>query len=120
MVTNAIKSNSKNATGMQSVRIRSGSKMKATALLSVINKKKFGRKVRLDEVIELSLGLISDEHITVLQENSMSHADRAEKLRLLYIQRNGPISPDNFIGFVLSAEFQDFMREQNIIQIAPI
>lgn len=45
-----------------------------------------------------------------LQEKSMTHEDRKERLRQRYIEERGPISKDEFTGFMLSADFVEFMK----------
>jgi hypothetical protein len=77
------------------------------------NKKKSGRKVKFDDLIELAIGLVSDEHIKVLQERSLTNEDRVDQLRQRYIETRGPITEDQFIGFMLTADFHDFVMEQN-------
>ena len=110
------KPKTKNISEMQSVRITTAAKSKAVAILGSINKKKFGRKVHLDELIELSLSLVTDEYVKLLQEKSLSHEDRIEKLRHQYIERYGNTSRDNFLGFLLTPDFQKFKSE---IQTTP-
>jgi hypothetical protein len=41
----------------------------------------------------------------------LSHEDRKEELRRRYIKLHGPTTSDEFIGFMMTAAFQDFVRE---------
>ncbi|MBX9766097.1 MAG: hypothetical protein K2X47_02405 [Bdellovibrionales bacterium] len=96
-----------------SVRIRASAKEKASFLLQTANKKNLGRKIKFEDLFELALGLVTDKDIKLLQERSLTHEDRKELLRQRYIELRGPISKDNFVGFLLSADFPEFMKEQS-------
>lgn len=108
------KVNGKNNVKHTSVRIKSESKNKAKSILLNANKKKHGRTIKLPDLIELAINLLTDEHIKVLQERSLSFEDRKEILRQNYIQKCGFISKDEFIGFMMQAEFQEFLKGQQI------
>ena len=117
MKEKANKTNGKKGAGFCSVRIRTSSKERATALLLACNKKKSGRKVKFDEMFELAIGLVMDEHVKALQERSLTNEDRMEILRQRYIETRGPISKDQWLGFVMTAEFSVFQGEQNAATI---
>lgn len=101
-----------------SVRIRLGSKKVAVGLLAEANNKKRGRKIKLDELVELALGLVTSEHLKRLQEDSMTNEDRKEILRQKYIEMRGPISKDEFTGFMMSQDFAGFVAEQGGLTLA--
>jgi hypothetical protein len=96
-----------------SIRIKSSSKKLASSLRDEANQKTAGRTIKMEEIFELALSLMTKEHLKMLQERSLSHEDRKELLRQRYIELRGPISKDSFIGFLMSADFPEFMREQN-------
>lgn len=100
---------SKETKNPQSVRLSSEAKRKLDRIMSAANKKKFGRKVMGDKVINLALDLLQESHIQMLQEQSMSNEDRKELLRQRYIEKRGNISKDEFTGFMMSAEFPAFI-----------
>ncbi len=75
------KSKDKNAAKHVSIRVRNSSKKLAAALLEKANDKKFGRKIKIDELFELAVTLVTSEHINLLQGNSMTNEDRKEVLR---------------------------------------
>lgn len=104
--------NSKGVTKMASVRIRSESKKRAFSLLEQANRKVFGRKVKLDDLIDLAIGLVAKEHIETLQNRSMTNEDRKEDLRRKYVALHGPISKDEFTGFMMTPAFSAFLQEQ--------
>lgn len=103
----------KKNTNCVSVRVRNQSKEKASLLLQAANKKKFGRKIKLDDLFELAINLVTDEHLKLMQQQSLTNEDRKELLRQEYIKSRGPISKDEFTGFMMSAEFATFLTEQN-------
>lgn len=94
MDSKATKSKNKNAAKFASVRISLESKKLASSILAKANTKKFGRKVKFDELIALAISLVTPEHIKVLQEKSMTNEDRKELLRQKYIEARGPITRD--------------------------
>jgi hypothetical protein len=48
----------------------------------------------------------------MMQDQSLSNEDRKEQLRQRYIEARGPISRDEFTGFMLTKEFFEFLAEQ--------
>ncbi len=87
-----------------SLRVKPETRKRVLAELAKVNKKTFGRKVRVDQVLNLLLTLLKPEHIKTLQEESLSNADRIEINYREHIKRHGPISKDEFLGLLLSAE----------------
>lgn len=66
-----------------------------------INKKSFGRNIRDTEIISMSLGLISAEHIQKLQESTLTEKDRLHIAHEEYVKENGKITLDQFIGLLI-------------------
>jgi len=102
-----------------SVRVSSETRKLAEGILKTANDKETGRKIKLDELLQTGLGLIQQGHIERLQENSLTHEDRKEILRQKYIATRGPISKDEFTGFMMTAEFHEFLKEQEAGKSAP-
>lgn len=94
-----------------SVRIRAESKGRANALLTAANKKDFGRTIKFDELVEFAIGLLTEEHLKMLQERSLTNEDRRERLRQKYIELSGPVTRDEFTGLMMKPEFFEFIRE---------
>ena len=69
-----------------------------------INKKSFGRSIRDTEIISLSLGLISQEHIQRLQEATLTEKDRLHIAHEDYVKENGKITLDQFIGILIRGQ----------------
>ena len=84
------------------IRIYPTSQKKLTHLLNKINKKSFGKTVKAAQVIECALELISESHIKSLQDGSLSNADKLEMTYRAHIKANGPMSKDEYLGYLLS------------------
>jgi hypothetical protein len=83
------------------VRIGHKTKAKLEQLLRQANKDRVGRKVKADDLIALSLGLITDVHIAEICDRTRSNKDRVELLfRKLSKERRG-ISREEFLGMLL-------------------
>lgn len=113
MENKTAKANTKISAKNKSVRISLENQKKAEKVLALANKKKLGRKVKLDHVLAIALELLTDEHIRKLQDQSLSNEDRKEQLRQRYIEARGPISRDEFTGFMLTKEFFEFLAVQS-------
>lgn len=111
------KSKSKNVAKHASVRIKAGSKKIAVALRHEANNKPNGRKIKLDDIFEIALSLVTSAHLKALQERAMTHEDRKEILRQKYIETRGPISKDEFTGFMMTAEFHEFLKTTDSMRI---
>ena len=75
------------------------------------------RKVKADRIIFVALGLLSEEQIRMLQEETITPEDRKEILRQRYITEIGPITKQGFIAFMMTDEFQEFRKLQTITRI---
>ena len=107
----ASKKNQKSVAKHVSVRITAAAKKLAKSLRDEANKKAAGRKIMMDEIYDLALSLITIEHLNMLQEQSLTNEDRKEILRQKYIEIRGPISKDEFTGFMMTAAFHEFLKE---------
>ena len=95
-----------------SIRVSLTAKKNAKEILKTVNKKGYGRNVRLSELLELAMTLIQPAHIQMLQEKSLSSDDRKEQMRQKYIATRGPISKAEFTDFQMTAAYIDFLSEQ--------
>jgi hypothetical protein len=91
-------------TAHASLRVRRDTRKRVLAELARINKKDFGRKVRTDELIALAISLVTPEHISELQDASLSNADRFEQDYRAFISTHGPITKDAYLGKRLNGE----------------
>ncbi|HEX7676320.1 MAG TPA: hypothetical protein VF412_19250 [Bdellovibrio sp.] len=94
---------SKKATSAN-LRVKIETRKRLLSELAKINKKSFGRKVRVDQILNLLLDLLKQEHIQKLQDGSLSNADRIEMSYRDYIKKNGNVSKDEFLGILLKQE----------------
>ncbi|MBX2994916.1 MAG: hypothetical protein KF681_08840 [Bdellovibrionaceae bacterium] len=82
-----------------------GDTLKLLASISErINRKARGRKVKDREIIGFALKLISNEHVTLLQEGSYTERDRIELFHEQYCKTNGKISLDQFLGGLIRGD----------------
>lgn len=86
------------------IRVRKETRKRVLSELARINKKDFGKKVRVDEYLSLAVSLVTSEHIQKLQEGSLSNADRLERDYKTYFAEHGFISKDVYLGKRLSGE----------------
>ena len=93
------------------IRVKRDTKKKIESLLSTANKKSLGRKIKVDELLQLALSIVENSHIEQLQSASLSNEDRKEKLRQIYVKTRGQITKDEFTGFMMSSEFVEFLNE---------
>lgn len=86
------------------IRVSSSTQKLLTQVLLKLNKKSFGRRVRIDPLLQLALSKLVDADLKFLQEQSLSNADRLEMNYREYVKKNGPLSKDEFLGILLKAE----------------
>jgi hypothetical protein len=112
MTTKTIKSEDKVSSKAKSIRISFENQKRAIKILASANKKKIGRKIKFDQVLEIALGLLTDDHIALIQDRSLTSENKKELLRQKYIVEVGPITKDEFTGFMMTDEFAAFRRGQ--------
>ena len=87
-----------------SLRVKPETRKRVLTELAKLNKKTFGRKVRVDQLLTLLITLIKPEHIQKLQDESLSNSDRIEMKYREHIKQFGPISKDEYLGLLLTKE----------------
>ena len=113
MKTKVSKVRNQNEAKRTTIRVRETTKVCALAKLKEINRKDFGRALKLDDLFDLAVCRLTEEDVKTLREKSLSNEDRREILRQNYIAKRGPISKDAFLGLILSPDFQSFLGEQS-------
>ena len=98
----------------QNARLRTETKKIADVLLKKANQKKFGRRIKLDQLISLSLDKINDSDILMLQNQSLTAHDHLENMRSFYIISHGNITPKEFTTFTMSLEYIDFLKSYHV------
>ena len=101
----------KNANNFSSLRVKKGTKDDALKILEAINKKDFGRKVSIDNLVTKALENVTKEDIELLQRKSLRNKDRQAIIYQLYCKKVKKISEDEFIGFFISGSLNHFLRE---------
>ncbi len=91
MQTKITKNQPKQANKFKSVRLNLETQKKAERLLNLANRKKLGRKIKFDQLFDLALDLMTDDHIKSLQTKSLTNANRTEILRQKYIPKSAEI-----------------------------
>lgn len=112
------KQKNKKNEGRVSVRIKESTQTRAASMLKKLNEEKMGRKIRFEDLCDLALSLVTESHLAVLQEQSLSHEDRKEILRQKYVALHGPISKDEWTGFTMTKEFHEFLSAQELKPVA--
>ena len=116
MQKKSVKKQNQPASDWQNVRLKVETKNKADAILKKANQKKSGRRIKLDQLINMSLDKVNDSDILILQNQSLTAHDHLENMRSFYIKNHGNITPKEFTAFTMSLEYIDFLKsyhEQN-------
>lgn len=68
------------------------------------NKKAYGRKIKDSEILAKALTLIDQNHLSELQQETLSEKDRLHMAHENFQKANGKMSLDQFIGKLLKGE----------------
>jgi hypothetical protein len=93
------------------LRVKRETKRRIQTELAKVNKKAFGRKVRVDALVSRALNLLTDADIKTLQEASLSNSDRLEQKYREYLKTNSGVSKDEFLGQMLTGKITISMTE---------
>ncbi len=104
----------KRSSKFSSIRISRDTRRKLENILLIANKKAIGRKIKIEQALNLAIELVEEKHIKELQNRSMTNEDRKELLRQKYVELRGSISKDEFTGFMMKSEFLEFVKEADI------
>jgi hypothetical protein len=86
------------------IRIKQKTKARLDQLLKKANKDRVGRKIKPDDILWFSLGLLNDNHIEEICTQSLSNRDRMELLfRKVSKERRG-LTRDDFFGMLLDGK----------------
>jgi len=103
--------NKKNAESFTSLRVKKGTKDDALKILESINKKDFGRKVSIDDLVTKVLENVTKEDIQLLQKNSLRNKDRQTIVHQFYCKKVKKVSEDEFIGVTMSDGYFQFLKD---------
>lgn len=85
-----------------SIRVLRDTKKRILTDLAAVNKKEIGRKVTVDDYVQLAISLLNSEHLQRLKDRTLSNKDRLELKFQEYCSQNGKVSKDEFIGLLLA------------------
>ncbi len=105
----------------KSVRIGVRTFEKADRWVNLANEKKVGSKIKIDQVLNLALDLLTSEHVKKLQTESLKGSDLQEIMRQKYIRQYGNISKEEYIAFTTTSAYADFLVAQKsagILEVA--
>lgn len=89
------------------VRVGAKTKAKLEQLVTKANKDRLGRKIKADDLIEFSLGLLMDTHLDQICAKTLSNKDRLELLyRKLSKEKRG-MSREEFFGLLLDGRLNN-------------
>ncbi len=103
--------NKKNVEPFTSLRVKKGTKNDALKILESINKKDFGRKVSIDDLVTKALENVTKEDIQLLQKNSLRNKDRQAIIHQYYCKKVIKVSEDEFIGLTMSSDYFSFLED---------
>ncbi|MBT3979732.1 MAG: hypothetical protein HOE90_00185 [Bacteriovoracaceae bacterium] len=99
-----------------SLRVKLATKNNAMKILENVNKKDFGMKVSMDELINLSLKNVTKDDIELLQKKSLRNKDRQNIVRQIYCRKVKKVTEDEFIGVTMKDGYFQFLKE-NMIEL---
>ena len=84
------------------IRVMKITAKKINGIVQKLNKKSFGRSIRIDDVLKKGLSLLEEKHFEEIKEASLTNADKLEIQYLEYCKNNEQITKDEFIGKLLA------------------
>lgn len=86
------------------IRVRQSTRAKMDELLRRANKQKLGRKVKTDDLICFSLGLLTDEHLDQICNKTLTNKDRLELLFRRVAKARKGLTRDEFFGLLIDGK----------------
>lgn len=103
----------KNTKFFSSLRVKKATRDNALKILETINKKDFGRKVSIDDLVTKALENVTKEDIELLQRKSLRNKDRQAIVHQFYCKKVKKVSEDEFIGITMSCDFITFIEKHS-------
>ena len=89
------------------VRICARSREKLDALLARVNKDRFGRRVKADDLIGYGLDLLTDAHLEEIGTRLLSNKERIEIMYRKMAKVRKGITRDEFLGMLLEGKMAE-------------
>jgi hypothetical protein len=86
------------------IRVKQSTRSKLDELLRRANKQKLGRKVKTDDLICFSLGLLKEAHLEQLCDKALTNKDRLELLFRKVAKEKRGITRDEFFGMLIDGK----------------
>ncbi len=83
------------------IRVAIDTRKKLLSELAKINKKQFGKRVKVDALLLKLLSKITTEDVAQLQEASLTGRDRMEQSYRAYCTKHGQITMDEYLAHLL-------------------
>jgi len=95
------------------IRVSVETRKKLLSELAKLNKKQFGKRVKLDALLLKLLPKLSAQDIAELQEASLTGRDRIEQSYRAYCAKSGLITMDDFLALLLKSETGKIKNENS-------
>ena len=86
------------------IRVKQSTRNKLDDLLRRANKQKLGRKVKTDDLICFSLGLLNETHLEQICDKALTNKDRLELLFRKVAKEKRGITRDEFFGLLIDGK----------------
>ena len=93
------------------VRILTSTARYIRSLLTQVNKKKYGRPAKADDIIQKALNLLKEGHLEEIKELTYSSKDKLEIQYKKYCETHGNISKDEFLQLLLSKALPEISKK---------
>lgn len=97
------------------IRVSIETRKRLLSELSKINKKQFGKRVKLDALLLKLLPKLSSQDVSELQEASLTGRDRMEQSYRAHCSKFGQITMDDYLAHLLKLEGSKTQRENAAI-----
>lgn len=87
---------------LEAIRVRKATAKKIKDFIKELNKKEFGTKIIIDDLIKKLLTFVNQEVLLEIQEESLSNEDKLERTYQQYKKENPSVSKDEFLGILIS------------------
>ena len=98
------------------IRISKSTARQLKSIVTKCNRKPHGRKVKADDVLQKSLGLLEDSHLEEIKKSTYSSQDHLEIEFKKFCQVNGTTTKDEFLRFLLTKAIPQISETPNNTQ----
>lgn len=84
------------------IRIHKSTAKMLRSIIAKCNRKAHGRKVKADDIIAVSVELLTDVHLEQIKRSTYSSSDQLEIEFKNFCKNNGALSKDEFLRLIIS------------------